>query len=129
MITAFLIGRFILGLYWLHAAYGHIFKSAGLTGYAQSKGVPSPRAAVIGTGILALLGSLSIILGVYTVWGIALLIIFLLGVSFKIHAFWMEQDPMAKMNDRISFWKNIALAAALLMILTIPASMWGWTAW
>jgi uncharacterized membrane protein YphA (DoxX/SURF4 family) len=128
MITAFLIGRVILGLYWIHAAYGHIFQSAGLSGYAQSKGVPSPRAAVIGTGILALLGGVSILLGVYPTWGIALLVIFLLGVSFKIHTFWTAQDPMTKMNDSINFWKNIALAGALLALLAVPQP-WVWAAW
>jgi len=128
MVTLFLIGRFILGLYWLHAAYNHICKPSSLTAYAESKKVPSPRAAVIGTGIIALVGGLSVILGVYPTWGILLLVIFLLGVSFRIHAFWAVQDPVEKMNDRISFWKNLAFAAAMLMLLAIPQP-WELAAW
>ena len=80
------------------------------------------------TGLLALAGGLSILLGVWTTWGVALLVLFLLGVSFKMHAFWSVQDPMARMNDRISFWKNMALAAAMLMLLAIPVP-WELAAW
>ncbi|MGC9605175.1 MAG: DoxX family protein [Minisyncoccia bacterium] len=123
MIYAFLAGRVILGLYWLHAAYGHIFKASGMVGYAQSKGVKSAagaKFAVIGTGILALVGGLSILAGYGPELGIACLAIFLVGVSFKMHPYWKEADPMAKMGDRINFWKNMALLGALLAMLAIP---------
>jgi hypothetical protein len=40
---------------------------------------------VAGTGVILLLGGLSMLLGVYPVVGIILLIVFLLGVSFQIH--------------------------------------------
>ena len=43
MALLFLIGRIILGVYFLEAAYNHLFKSAGLVGYAQSKGMSSPK--------------------------------------------------------------------------------------
>ena len=47
---AFLIGRVIIGLYWLQVAYGHVFKGAGMVGYIQSKGIKS---AVLSTKITA----------------------------------------------------------------------------
>ncbi len=122
MAIAFLIARIILGLYWLEAAYNHIFKSAGLVGYTQSKGVSSvgtAKAAVIGTGLLALFGGLSILLGVWTIYGITALVVFLIGVSFKIHAYWNVQDPGQKYMERINFQKNIALAAAILAMAAI----------
>ena len=123
MITAFMLGRVIVGLYFLEGAYGHLVKPAGLIGYASSKGVKSPKLAVIGTGILMALGGLSVLLGVRPHYGLALLIIFLLGTSFKMHAYWKETDPMAKMGDRINFTKNMALIGALLMMFAI-ASPW-----
>lgn len=130
MVTAFLIGRIIFALYWLNVAYGHIVKSAGLIGYSQAKGVKSPKLAVIGSGILALLGGLSILTGWKAYYGIVLLVIFLLGVSFKIHPYWKESDPMAKMGDRVNFMKNMALVGALLVMFAIPWSAWiyplGW---
>ncbi len=129
MTTAFLIGRIIFAVYWLIAAYAHLFKSSHMIGYASSKGVKSAKIAIIGTGILLLLGGLFLLLGIYVQIGIILLIIFLLGVSFKMHAYWKETDPMARMGDHINFWKNMALVGALLMLLAIPlpwAFSMGW---
>jgi uncharacterized membrane protein YphA (DoxX/SURF4 family) len=121
MALAFLLGRIILGLYWLEVAYGHIFKSAGMVGYSQSKDMSAGTAkfAVIGTGVLALVGAVSLILGIYPTLGILCLVVFLLGVSFKIHAYWKITDAGQKMSDRINFQKNIALAAALLALLAV----------
>jgi uncharacterized membrane protein YphA (DoxX/SURF4 family) len=121
MALAFLLGRIVLGLYWLETAYNHIFKSADRVGYSQSKGMSAGTAkfAVMGTGVLALIGAISLILGIYPTIGIICLFTFLLGVSFKMHAYWNVQDAGAKMSDRINFQKNIALAAALLALLAV----------
>ena len=124
MQIAFFIGRIIFGLYWLRVAFNHMKHADMLAGYAGSKNVPSAKVAVIGTGILALLGGLSIILGVWTTVGIILLIIFLVGVSFKMHAYWTVQDPQAKMGESVNFMKNVALIASLLIMLGIAQSMW-----
>ena len=125
MNAAFIIGRVIFGLYWLHVAYGHIVKSAGTIGYAQYKGVKSPKLAVIGSGILALIGGVSILLGIYPTIGVVAIVIFLIGVSFKIHAYWKVTDPQQKMTEKISFDKNMAILAASLMFLAI-AQPWGY---
>ena len=127
--AAFLIGRLILGIYWLQTAYNHLVKGAGLVGYTQSKGVKSAgtaKLAVYGTGLLALIGGLSILLGYHPHYGIAALVIFLLGVSFKIHDYWNVQDPMAKMNERINFMKNVALIGAILAMAAI-AEPWAFS--
>ena len=126
MALAFLIGRIVFGLYWLEVAYAHFFKADGLVGYASSKSCKSPKLAVAFTGILALLGGLSILLGAWTATGVVLLVVFLLGVSFKMHAYWKVQDPMAKMGDRVNFMKNMALIGALLMMLAI-AQPWAYS--
>ena len=124
MQIAFFIGRIIFGLYWLRVAFNHVKHADMLAGYAGSKNVPAAKIAVIGTGILALLGGLSIIFGVWTTLGILLLIIFLIGVSFKMHAYWTVTDPQAKMNDSINFMKNVALIASLLIMLGVTHYMW-----
>jgi putative oxidoreductase len=125
----FLIGRIIVGGYFLMAAFNHFTKTGMMAGYAQSKGTPSPKAAVMGTGVLLLLGGLSFLLGYHPTIGTILLIIFLLGVSFKIHAFWLVSDPTARMNEQINFGKNMAMIGFLLMTLMIyrpwPISLGG----
>jgi uncharacterized membrane protein YphA (DoxX/SURF4 family) len=72
------------------------------------------------TGVILLLGGLSMLLGVYPVVGIVLLIIFLLGVSFQMHSFWKMDDAQMKQIDMINFTKNMALVGALLMLLLLP---------
>lgn len=91
-----------------------------LSSYAQSKGTPAPSAAVIVSGIMILLGGLSILLGVYPVVGIALIIAFLIPVSFIMHNFWAVSDQQMKIIDMINFTKNLALVGATLMFLAIP---------
>jgi len=53
--------------------------------------------------------------------GGTLLVIFLLGVSFKIHDFWAVTDPQMKMNDVVNFTKNMGLLGAVLIIMTYPS--------
>lgn len=115
----FLIGRIIVGGYFLMAAFNHFTKTGMMAGYAQSKGTPAPKLAVMGTGVLLLLGGLSFLLGYHPTIGTMLLVIFLLGVSFKIHAFWLVSDPMARMNEQVNFGKNVAMIGFLLMTLMI----------
>ena len=74
-----------------------------------------------GTGVILPLGGLSMLLGVYPVVGIIfLLIVFLLGVSFQMHAYWKVDDAQAKQGEMINFMKNMALVGALLMLLLLP---------
>ena len=119
MDVLFLIGRLIFGGYFIMSAWGHFKHLDSMAGYAQSKGVPSPRAAVFVSGVLLLLGGLGVVFGIAPEASLALLIIFLVPVSFKMHAFWKETDPNAKMMEQIQFMKNMALVGALLMLYAI----------
>lgn len=115
----FLIGRLIFGGYFIMNAWNHFRNLEDMTGYAASKGVPSPRAAVFFGGILLLLGGLGVVFGVAPEASLALLIIFLVPVSFKMHAFWKETDPNARLMERVQFMKNTALVGALLMLYAV----------
>lgn len=120
MIYLFILGRIIVGGYFIMNGYNH-FKNLGmLTGYAQSKGVPMAKQAVLLTGLMMLLGGAGIVLGVYVKLSILLVSVFLFGVSFTMHRFWTISDQMARMGEEINFKKNIALMGAMLMILAIP---------
>lgn len=120
MAVVFLIGRIIVGLFYLMSAYNHFTQLQMMTGYAQSKNVPAPNLAVIGSGILLLIGGLSILLGYQPLIGVIALVLFYLPASFMIHNFWAVDDEQMKMADRINFFKNMALLGASLMFLAIP---------
>lgn len=119
MEVVFLIGRIILGVYYLFNASNHFFRLEMMSGYAASKGVAAPKLFVVVTGALLLVGGLSILLGVRPAVGVVALVLFFLPVSFIMHNFWAVQDPMAKMLEMVNFTKNMALMGAALMFLAI----------
>ena len=124
----FLVGRALFAAFFLRSAYQHFVNHAALTGYAQSKGVPLPGVAVAGSGLLLVIGGLGVLLGVYVTWALPALVLFLIPVTFTMHAYWKVSDPMAKMGDQINFWKNLALLGAVLCMLAIPTP-WAYSAW
>jgi len=93
-----------------------------MTGYAQSRGVPAARTAVLGGGVLLLLGGLSVLLGVWPDLGALLLAVFLIPTALLMHGFWKETDPQAKQMEQIQFSKDLALAGASLMLLGLFAA-------
>ncbi len=115
----FVIGRILLGGYFLQAGYGHFKNLSHMAGYAGSKNVPVPKLAVGFTGLLLLVGGATILLGSWTNLGIYSLILFLIPVTFQMHAFWKDTDENQKMNNRINFLKNLALLGALFMLLSL----------
>lgn len=118
--TISILGRLLLGGYFVYSGFNHFAMINMMAGYAQSKGVPAPKAAVGFSGLLLLIGGLSILLGAYPTIGIIALALFLVPVTFMMHAFWKVQDPMAKMHEMVNFMKNVALLGAALTLLAIP---------
>ena len=84
---AFLLGRLIVGAYYIHNGLNHFIKLGQLTEYAKFKGVPSPQLAVIGTGVLLLIGGVTILLGKFPEIGVAALVLFFIPVSFMMHKY------------------------------------------
>lgn len=113
----FLIGRIMFGGYFVMMGLNHFGNHKMLTGYTSSKKIPMPSVAVYFSGILILLGGAGIISGMYPVISLMLIIVFLLPVSFLIHSYWKNSDPMAKMADMTHFYKNMALIGAALMLI------------
>ncbi|NOT03191.1 MAG: DoxX family protein [Anaerolineales bacterium] len=120
MEIAFLIGRIIVGLYWLNGAISHFTQAKSMVPYAKMKNVPMAELAVPATGVILLIAALSILTGVYPVIAVAALVVFLVPVTFMMHNFWTLQDPMAKMSDMIMFTKNISMLGYTLILLGIP---------
>lgn len=112
MKTTSLIGRILYSLMFLVAVPGHF--SAQTIDFAASQGVPLASLAVPASGILALLGGLSIALGYRTRWGALALIAFLVPVTLMMHNFWAVTDPMMHQLQMVMFLKNLALIGGAL---------------
>ena len=102
----FLLGRIFYGGFFVLAGINHLSNSAMMAGYAASKGVPAPRVAVLGSGILLLLGGLSMVTGFHPATGVVLLSVFLVPTTLVMHNFWADVDPNTRMNNMIHFQKR-----------------------
>src|SRR5512138_1642013 len=120
MAQAFLVGRILVGCYYLQSAYHHFTGLGQLSRAAAAHGVPAPEAAVIGAGLLLLVAGLSFLLGVFPRVGVAAIVLFLVPVTLIMHAFWADHDPMRRQADVINFSKNIGLLGSSLMFLAVP---------
>lgn len=114
-----LIGRVLFSLIFLASAMGHFKNAESMAGYAASKGVKNAKPLVQLTGLMLLVGALSVLLGIYAQYGVLLLIAFLIPTSFIMHAFWKESDPMAKMNEQVAFFKNLGLIGGALFLYVL----------
>lgn len=119
MQVVFIIGRILLGGYFLYSGYNHIANLAGMTGYAKMKGLPVAKVAVIVSGIMLALGGIGILANRFTILGMCLVVLFLVPTTFIMHQFWKETDPHVRMAERINFTKNLALVGALLLLISI----------
>jgi putative oxidoreductase len=112
-----LIGRTLFSLIFICSGImGHMIGLSGTAAYAASKGLPMPTVLVLVSGIIALLGGVSILLGYKAKLGALLIVVFLVPVTFIMHSFWTETDPMASQIGMAMFMKNIALIGGALLI-------------
>lgn len=126
----FLVGRVAFASIFLTSGWNHLANSGMLAGYAQSKGVPAPRATVLVTGLMIVLGGLSILLGVRPQIGAVLIILFLLGTLVKMHNFWAITDANQRMIERIQWQKNLVMLGGALLIIyftRLDPGAWVWS--
>lgn len=107
-----LLGRILFSLIFLMSSFGHF--SASSVGFAVAKGVPAASFLVPFSGVMELVGAISIMLGYKAKWGAWLLVLFLVPVTFMMHNFWTITDPMMRQMDMVMFLKDIGLMGAAL---------------
>ena len=117
----FLLGRVLYGGFFINAGINHFRHLSMMSSFVGMKGVPAPKLGVIVSGLLILAGGLCVVLGCAPEWvGVVCIELFLVPVTFLMHNFWVETDAMGRINQRVNFEKNVALAGAALMLLAIP---------
>lgn len=107
-------GRVLFSLIFVLTIVTHF--SEKMIDHAVDAGVPSASFLVPVSGIIAFMGGISIMLGFKTQWGAWLIILFLVPVTFMMHAFWKETEPMQQQIQLSNFMKNISLIGAALLI-------------
>src|SRR5271169_2908682 len=108
------LGRFFFALIFLLAGANHFNKQT--IGYAASQGVPLASIAVPLSGVLAIVGGLSIVLGYRAKLGAWLIVLFLIPVTLMMHKFWTVSDPMMAQIQMVMFMKNVSMLGGALLI-------------
>jgi putative oxidoreductase len=113
------LGRFLFALIFLMAGANHFNKQT--IGYAASQGVPLAALAVPLSGVLAIVGGFSILLGYSAKVGAWLIVLFLIPVTLMMHKFWTVTDPMMAQLQMILFMKNVSMLGGALLITQFGA--------
>jgi len=111
---AVLAGRQLFSVIFIVASAGHF--NPRVIEAAATHGVPLPDLLVPLSGIIALLGGFSVLLGFQTKIGAWLLVIFLVPVTVMMHNFWSVSDPMALQIEKAMFLKNVTMLGGALLI-------------
>jgi putative oxidoreductase len=73
------------------------------------------------SGVLALAGGLSILLGYRAKIGAWVIALFLVPVTLMMHKFWGISDPMMAQMQMAMFMKNVSMLGAALLISQLGA--------
>jgi putative oxidoreductase len=119
MDVVFLIGRILFVIPFVLSAQIHLIKREQGVQYARMYNVPLAELGVPLTGVMALAGGLSVLLGVWGDLGALLIAAFLFLITPFMHAFWRETDYMAKATQQAMFTKNFALAGGALVLFYV----------
>ena len=109
-----LLGRLFFALIFLVSGAGHFAKQT--IAYAAAQAVPLASVVVPLSGLLAVVGGLSILLGYHARIGAWLIVLFLVPVTFMMHKFWAATDPMMAQMQMSMFMKNISMLGGALLI-------------
>jgi len=116
------LGRLMFALIFVTSGPRHFMSQT--IAFAASQGVPLASVAVPFSGILALVGGLSILLGYRAKIGAWLIVLFLAGVTPMLHKFWGVTDPMTQQIQMIMFFKNVSMLGGALLITQLGSGPW-----
>ena len=117
-----LLGRFLFALIFIMSGPRHFLSET--IGYAASQGVPLASIAVPFSGLLALVGGLSILLGYRAKLGAWLIVLFLVGITPMMHNFWAVPDPMMHQMQMVMFMKNLSMLGGALFVSQLGSGPW-----
>lgn len=108
------LGRIFFSLIFILSSFRHF--SAATIEYAAQQGAPAPHFWVPVTGLLALVGGLSVLFGYRARFGAFLLIVFLIPVTLTMHRFWATPDATMAMIQQVMFMKNLSMLGGAFLI-------------
>lgn len=107
------IGRFLFSLIFILSGFNHF--TSGSVSYAANQGIPFANVLVPISGLIAIIGGLSVLLGLHARIGALLLLVFLVPVTVLMHNFWAITDPQMAQQQMVHFLKNLSLIGGAIL--------------
>ena len=116
--TFFIVGRSLLGIYFILPGFSKVFDFASTLALMRMKGVPFSLVLLPLTIVVQLLGGIFLVLGrnlrltAFILFGLTIII------NLFIHNFWALTGDPSQGHEIQNFVKNLAIAAGLLVLAT-----------
>ena len=114
----FIVGRSLLGLYFIVLGVSKVFDYASTLTLMKIKGVPFSAALLPVTIVIQLLGGIFLILGKNLRLTAFILFGLTIFINIFIHNFWTLHGDPSEAHEMQNFVKNLAIAAGLLILAT-----------
>jgi uncharacterized membrane protein YphA (DoxX/SURF4 family) len=117
------IGRAIFGAFFFFSGLHHFIDRPELAAAAAGAGVPYPDVAILATGALLVMGGVGLLSGLWPRLGAAMIIVFLIGVTPVMHAFWNDPPGPQHVANMMNFFKNVGLLGGAFIAAAIPGRL------
>ena len=114
----FIVGRSLLGLYFIGPGLSKVFDFASTLALMRMKGVPFSLFLLPLTIAIQLLGGIFLILGKNLRLTAFMLFCLTICINIFIHNFWALYGEPSQEHEMQNFVKNLAIAAGLLVLAT-----------
>jgi putative oxidoreductase len=111
-----LVGRVLFSIFFVRSGWGHLTKREGMIGFAKTAGLPLAYLAGWPSGVWLLAASASVALGIWPDIGALMLGVFVIPAAWYFHRFWTIDDPVQKQSQASSFYRNIEILGASLVM-------------
>jgi putative oxidoreductase len=114
----FIIGRSLLGIYFIVPGLSKVFDFMGTLTLMRMKGVPLSSALLPLTIVLQVIGGIFLVLGKNLRQTALMLFGLTMIINVYIHDFWALAGDPGQAHEAQNFIKNLAIAAGLLILAT-----------
>ena len=114
-----LIGRFLLGLYFILPAIQKITDFENMSAYMQAHDVPLISVLLPLTILIQLTAGAALIVGFKGKIAALILAGLTLVISIYMHNFWGMEEGVTRMHEMQNFVKNMAIMAGLLVVAAL----------
>ena len=114
----FIVGRSLLGLYFIAPGLSKVFDYASTLTLMKMKGVPFSAALLPVTIAIQLLGGIFLVLDKNLRLSALILFGLTIFINIFIHNFWSLHGDPSQAHEIQNFIKNLAIAAGLLILAT-----------